>query len=116
MTLFAAWLNLTTDDGDYRNASRSAARRMIAAGEKLFNSAPVQISNVRGLNDNTALGKPSTFTGTCTTCHDTPNIANHSFPCRSISVRVTPCCRVLSLIRELRPASPSSQCPTCRFI
>jgi hypothetical protein len=80
MTLFAAWLNLTTDDGDYRNASRSAARRMIAAGEKLFNSAPVQISNVRGLNDNTALGKPSTFTGTCTTCHDTPNIANHSFP------------------------------------
>jgi cytochrome c peroxidase len=80
MTLFAAWLNLNGDDGDYREASRDAARRKIAAGEKLFNSAPVQISNVRGLNDNAALGKPSTFTGTCTTCHDTPNIGNHSFP------------------------------------
>jgi cytochrome c peroxidase len=80
MTLFAAWPNLITDDGDYRNAPRNAARRTIAAGEKLFNSAPVQISNVRGLNDNATLGKPSTFPGTCTTCHDTPNIGNHSFP------------------------------------
>jgi cytochrome c peroxidase len=32
------------------------------------------------LNDNATLGKPSTFTGTCTTCHDTPNTGNHSFP------------------------------------
>ena len=23
---------------------------------------------------------PSTFAGTCTTCHDTPNVGNHSFP------------------------------------
>jgi cytochrome c peroxidase len=35
---------------------------------------------VRGLNDNATLGKPSTFNGTCTTCHDTPNTGNHSFP------------------------------------
>jgi cytochrome c peroxidase len=80
MTLFAVWLNLGNDDGDFREAYRDAVRRAIAAGEKLFNSAPVQISNVRGLNDNAALGNPSTFTGTCTTCHDTPNVGNHSFP------------------------------------
>jgi cytochrome c peroxidase len=79
MTLFAAWANLN-DDGTLIETYRDAERRKIAAGAALFNSAPVQISNVRGLNDNAALGKPSTFTGTCTTCHDTPNVGNHSFP------------------------------------
>jgi hypothetical protein len=80
MTLFAAWSNLKGDDGHFIEALRDAERRKIAAGAALFNTVPVQISNVRGLNDNAALGKPSTFTGTCTTCHDTPNVGNHSFP------------------------------------
>jgi cytochrome c peroxidase len=35
------------------------------------------ITNVAGLND--ALGAP-TINGTCTTCHDTPNVGNHSLP------------------------------------
>ena len=80
MTLFAAWANLNDNDGNFIEMYRDEQRRKIAAGATLFNSAPVQISNVRGLNDNAALGKPSTFTGNCTTCHDTPNIGNHSFP------------------------------------
>jgi cytochrome c peroxidase len=80
MTLFAAWANLNDDNDNFIEAYRDAQRRKIAAGATLFNSEPVQISNVRGLNDNAALGKPSTFTGTCTTCHDTPNVGNHSFP------------------------------------
>jgi cytochrome c peroxidase len=80
MTLFAAWTNLTADEGNFLEEYRDAQRRKIAAGAALFGSAPVQISNVRGLNDNAALGNPSTFTGTCTTCHDTPNVGNHSFP------------------------------------
>ncbi len=80
MTLFAAWANLNDDNGNFIEAYQDAQRRKIAAGATLFNSAPVQISNVRGLNDNVALGKPSTFAGTCTTCHDTPNVGNHSFP------------------------------------
>ena len=80
MTLFAAWANLNDDNGNFIEAYQDAQRRKIAAGATLFNSAPVQISNVRGLNDNAVLGKPSTFTGTCTTCHDTPNVGNHSFP------------------------------------
>ncbi len=79
MTLFAAWSSLI-GDGNLIDAYRDAQRRKIAAGAALFNSAPVQISNVRGLNDNATLGKPSSFTGNCTTCHDTPNVGNHSFP------------------------------------
>ena len=79
MKLFSAWAGAGTDS--YREAQRrERARRDIAAGETLFDSAPVHISNVRGLNDNVALGSPSTLTGTCTTCHDTPNAGNHSFP------------------------------------
>jgi hypothetical protein len=38
------------------------------------------ISNVRGLNDNAALKSPTSFVGNCATCHDTPNIGNHSLP------------------------------------
>jgi len=59
---------------------RAAARRDIAAGETLFNTAPLTISGVRGLNDNAALGKPASFKGNCTTCHDTPNVGDHSLP------------------------------------
>ena len=72
MTLYGAWAG-----GGGFNAE---ARRAVAAGEALFNSAPLQISNVRGLNDNAALGKPASFVGHCTSCHDTPNVGNHSLP------------------------------------
>ena len=77
MTLYAAWGEYAGIRGD---DSRAHARAAIAAGETLFNSAPMTISNVRGLNDNAALNKPSTFAGTCATCHDTPNIGHHSLP------------------------------------
>jgi hypothetical protein len=79
MTLFAPWASLPGDD-DADDNGRNAARRAIAAGEQLFNSAPVQITNVRGLNDNAALGKPQSFVGHCTSCHDTPDVGNHSLP------------------------------------
>jgi hypothetical protein len=76
MTLYGAWLNPShAADGDRREA-----RANIAAGEKLFNSAPMTISNVRGLNDNAALNKPTSFVGTCTSCHDAPNVGDHSLP------------------------------------
>jgi cytochrome c peroxidase len=41
------------------------------------NTAPVTIQDVRGLND--ALGM-TTIRGTCTTCHDTPRVGDHSLP------------------------------------
>jgi cytochrome c peroxidase len=75
-TLFADWEN-----------SPDPMRRKIAAGEKLFNTRALTISNVRGLNDNAALAKAlgttvpiAPFAGTCTTCHDAPNVGNHSLP------------------------------------
>lgn len=82
MTLFAAWEsggNPDDEDSDGRG-DRREARSDIAAGEVLFNTAPLTISAVRGLNDNAALGNPASFKGTCTSCHDTPNVGDHSLP------------------------------------
>jgi cytochrome c peroxidase len=85
MTLFAAWENggdaYRDEDDDGRGPfDRRAARSDIAAGEVLFNTLPINITAVRGLNDSAALGSPATIKGTCTTCHDTPNVGNHSLP------------------------------------
>ena len=65
-TLFSAWAQ-----GDWR----AEANRAVARGQEIFNSRPIAITGVRGLND--ALHLPS-ITGTCTTCHDSPNVGNHS--------------------------------------
>jgi len=64
-TLFTAWAN-----------SQSSQRASIARGEALFNSKPITISGVAGIND--VVGLPASFSGTCGTCHDTPNVGNHS--------------------------------------
>jgi len=69
--LFGAWSELSGSKG------QSQAREQIAAGEKLFNTFPLTIRNVGGLND--ALNVTA-IPGTCTTCHDTPNVGNHSLP------------------------------------
>ena len=53
----------------------SEARLAIARGEEVFNSVPVTITGVAGIND--VLGEPS-VQGHCGTCHDTPNAGNHS--------------------------------------
>jgi cytochrome c peroxidase len=79
MSMFSAWNAAGSGNGDMLR-DRAAARRDIAAGEKLFNSAPLTITAVRGLNDSAALGKPAAIQGTCTTCHDTPNVGHHSLP------------------------------------
>jgi hypothetical protein len=63
--LFAAWAS-----------SPSASRASIARGEVLFNSKPITISGVAGIND--VAGLPASFSGTCGTCHDTPNVGDHS--------------------------------------
>jgi len=88
MSLFAAWENATPQFGHGPIAREvAAARADIAAGEKLFNTRPITISAVRGLNDSaavaTALGVSlpiASFQGTCTTCHDAPNAGDHSLP------------------------------------
>jgi hypothetical protein len=70
-TLFKSWKDLA-------NSGRYAEpRKALARGEAIFNTHPLTISGVAGLND--ALGVAS-INGTCTTCHDTPNVGNHSRP------------------------------------
>jgi cytochrome c peroxidase len=81
MTAFEAWADSYASRNDFRDSEeRAAARRDVAAGEQIFNTTPVTISNVRGLNDNAALNHPTSFQGTCTTCHDAPNVGDHSLP------------------------------------
>lgn len=65
-TLYSKWEN-----------SQDAYRRSIARGEEIFNTHPLLITNVRGLND--ALSQP-VIKGTCSTCHDAPNVGDHSLP------------------------------------
>ncbi len=50
-------------------------RQSIARGEAVFNNTVINITGVSGLND--ALNEPS-ISGFCGTCHDTPNVGNHS--------------------------------------
>ncbi|MEP6939275.1 MAG: hypothetical protein ABI846_05885 [Rudaea sp.] len=68
MMLFDAWMPA-------RNNAGGGPRAAIARGQTLFNSKQILISGVGGLND--ALGI-ATIPGTCTTCHDSPNVGNHS--------------------------------------
>jgi len=70
-TLFDKWAR--AEDKEH---GREALRAAVARGQALFNTFPIQISGVGGLND--LPGVPASFTGSCTTCHDTPNVGNHS--------------------------------------
>jgi cytochrome c peroxidase len=72
--LFDAWTNLTSHGGDDQEDDGSR-RASIARGQAVFNTKPINITGVAGLNDE--LNKPS-FLGTCGTCHDSPNVGNHS--------------------------------------
>jgi len=66
--------NVFTIYKSYQN-SKNPHHASIARGERIFNTQPLTISNVPGLTTGT-----QTIMGTCTTCHDTFNVGNHSFP------------------------------------
>jgi len=72
-TLYQAWQNAS--GAGYEDAARAS----IARGENIFNTKNFAISGVNGLNlePTDPLGQ-TTITGTCTTCHDSPNVGNHS--------------------------------------
>ncbi len=63
-TIYSSWQN-----------SHNRQQASIARGEQIFNNQPLTISDVPGLTTGT-----QQITGTCTTCHDTPNVGDHSFP------------------------------------
>ena len=72
MRLFDDWNDPTAQ---FRRDPRGLARAAIARGEQLFNSMPIAIRGVAGLNDVT--GMP-VIHGSCSSCHNSPNIGNHS--------------------------------------
>jgi hypothetical protein len=71
MTLFDAW----KPPAKPSNKKDWQHRYAIYRGQQIFNTRPIAITGVAGLND--LLGQ-TTITGTCTTCHNTPNVGNHS--------------------------------------
>ena len=58
MTLYKEW-----------TGSHGHERAAVARGEVLFNTKPITISGVKGLNDNPYFGTPASFTGSCTTLY-----------------------------------------------
>ena len=73
--LFDAWANPAAEAG--AGYEQVEARRAVARGQALFNTKPIPITQVKGLNDD--LGLPL-IQGSCTACHDAPNAGNHSVP------------------------------------
>lgn len=72
---FDAWADLSYGD----------PRAAVARGQAIFNSKPINITGVAGINDDVSTGGLvpggiASLTGTCGTCHDTRNVGNHSFP------------------------------------
>ena len=67
--LYRAWSNITG------SGSVVASRQAVARGEALFNNTPITITGVAGINDLPGL---TTVSGFCGTCHDTPDVGNHS--------------------------------------
>jgi hypothetical protein len=70
-TIFSPWASLASTDVSPRTRARAA----IARGQAIFNTKIITIAGVGGLNDELGL---SSIRGTCTTCHDTPDVGNHS--------------------------------------
>lgn len=72
-TEYAAWNSVP-------GGGTEAARASVARGEALFNTLPITISGVPGLTTNSPFNPPlpTSFIGTCGTCHDTPSGGAHS--------------------------------------
>lgn len=113
----------------------SSPRAAIARGQAIFNSKPINITGVAGINDDASAGGLvtggiSSLTGTCGTCHDTPNVGNHSFPTPldigtgdpdpsnsninkgGLDIRYLPSITVCKLDLAMNPPAPTSNCKT----
>ena len=54
---------------DVPGGGTEAARRSVARGQEIFNTRPINVTGVGGVSD---------FTGTCSSCHSSPNMGNTS--------------------------------------
>jgi cytochrome c peroxidase len=71
-TMYAPWASGTGTNNIFNSA---AGRESVARGEEIFNELQFDVSDVGGFN-----GSPSSppITATCSTCHNTPGVGNHS--------------------------------------
>jgi cytochrome c peroxidase len=113
----------------------SSPRAAVARGQAIFNSKTINIAGVAGINDDVSTGGLvaggiSSLAGTCGTCHDTPNVGNHSFPTPldigtgdpdisnpnvnkgGLDIRYLPSITVCKLDLTTNPPSPTSNCKT----
>jgi hypothetical protein len=75
LTVFDPWESKDLPASDTSDVTK--ARGEIGDGENIFYTKAFNISGVPGLND--VLGQP-VVQGFCTTCHNTPDVGNHSLP------------------------------------
>jgi hypothetical protein len=75
-TLFDKWTQVAGRPFGLFGPER-ARRESIVRGQAIFNSKPIDIAGVAGLNDDLHL---ASIPGTCGTCHDSPSVGNHSLP------------------------------------
>lgn len=61
----------------WETSAPNALAASVARGEALFNTRTFTIRDVPGLNGPDDASQ-APMTGTCSTCHDTPNVGNHS--------------------------------------
>jgi hypothetical protein len=122
---FDAWASLPS----------TSPRAAIARGQAIFNSKPINITGVAGINDDVSAGGLvaggiSSLQGSCGTCHDTPNVGNHSFPTPlnigtgdpspynlsanlgGLDVSYLPSITVCKLDLTTTPPTPTSTCKT----
>ena len=71
--LFDSWMQSPRWPGLFQ--FQQSRRESIARGQTLFNSKPINIVGVAGLNDDLNV---ASISGTCGTCHDSPDVGNHS--------------------------------------
>src|SRR5215472_3418685 len=113
----------------------TSPKAAIARGQAIFNSKLINITGVAGINDPVAagglgVGDNPPLQGTCGTCHDSPNVGNHSFPTPlnigtgdpdpsnstvnlgGLDISYLPSITVCKLDLTTIPPSPTSNCKT----
>jgi cytochrome c peroxidase len=121
--------------GAWASMPSTSPRAAVARGQGIFNSKAINITDVAGINDSALAGGLfpkgiSSLQGTCGTCHDTPNVGNHSFPTPlnigtgdtdlsnpsvnlgGLDVGYLPRITVCKLDLTTTPPSPTSDCKT----
>ncbi|SDH97288.1 hypothetical protein [Nitrosomonas sp. Nm132] len=82
MSLYDSWSSFKPNKS---SDSVTNARAAIVRGQALFNTKSIQISSVKGINDDFNI---DVLPGICTTCHNTPNSDNHLTPMRCLWILV----------------------------